>query len=72
MQFIAWVDKDEAISTRKLDGFDFQYHLRVFKDGEVRGHYEKTPERHPIDHFLDRGMEPRRKEFLEILGDWIV
>lgn len=71
-QFIAWVDKGEMVSTRKLDGYDFQYHFRIFEDGEVRGHYEKTPERHPIDHFLDRGMEARSQEFLAMLGDWVI
>src|SRR5690242_9129247 len=38
--FIAWVDNEELIGLRRLDGFERQYHLRIFADGEVRGHYE--------------------------------
>ncbi len=70
--FIAWVDEGELIGLRRLEGFRYQYHLRIFKDGEVRGHYEFTPECHPIRHLKERGMEPRREEFLDFLGDWIV
>lgn len=70
--FIAWVDKDEVISLRRVDGFEWQYHLRVFKDGEVRGHYEYTPEAHPFLHIREVGMVDRREEFLAFLGDWVV
>lgn len=69
--FVAWVDTDEVISLRKLVNFHWQYHLRVFSDGEVRGHYEKTPEGNPIAHFLEFGMEQRRGEFFGFLGDWV-
>jgi hypothetical protein len=55
-----------------LVDFKHQYHLRVFKDGEVRGHYEYTPECHPIWHLQKVGQEPRREELLGFLGDWIV
>ncbi len=69
--FVAWVDADESVSLRKCDGFHSQYHLRIFNDGEVRGHYERTPEAYPFAHFLERMMEARREEFLEILEEWI-
>ncbi len=69
--FVAWVDTDEWVSLRRLADFHWQYHLRVFKDGEIRAHYELTPEAHPIAHFKEVGMEPRREEFLEFLGDWL-
>src|SRR3989344_3369309 len=69
--FVAWVDTDESVSLRKLTNFHWQYHLRVYTDGEIRGHYELTPEAHPIAHFKEIGMEPRREEFLEFLGDWL-
>lgn len=71
MTFYEWIDKDQELGVRKLVDNTHQYHLRVFKDGEVRGHYEKTPERHPIDHMYQRGMEPYREEFLNMIGDWI-
>ena len=70
--FIAWKDEDELIGIRKLDGFERQYHIRVFKNGEIRGHYEYTPECHPRWHLKEVGMEARHAEFLEELGDWIV
>ena len=70
--FIAWVDSDEVLSFRKLDGFSYQYHLRVFKDNEIRGHYEKTPEAHPIQHFNEDTFEPRTEAFKKWLGDWVV
>ncbi|MBF8280996.1 MAG: hypothetical protein HW383_769 [Candidatus Magasanikbacteria bacterium] len=69
--FLAWVDEDEVVGVRKLCPPEFQYHLRVYKDGEIRGHFEVTPEAHALDHFLDRGFEPRHEDFLYFLGDWI-
>ena len=35
--FVAWDDTGQVLSWRKFDGFEWQYHLRVFDDGEVRG-----------------------------------
>ncbi|HUC31700.1 MAG TPA: hypothetical protein VMR99_03395 [Candidatus Paceibacterota bacterium] len=70
--FIALKDDDEAVSVRRLVDFEYQYHLRIFKDGEVRGHYEYTPESHPKWHMKKVGQESRREEFLQALGDWIV
>ncbi len=70
--FIALKDDDEVVSVRKPVGFEHQYHLRIFKDGEVRGHYEYTSESHPKLHMEKVGQEPRREEFLEVLGDWII
>ena len=69
--FIAWNDPDQFMSLRKFDGFQRQYHLRIFTDGEIRGHYEETPESHPVDHFLEKGLEERRGQFLQFLGDWV-
>ena len=70
--FFAWVDDDQVLSLRKLVSFEWQYHLRVFSDGEVRGHYEWTPEAHPRWHVKEIGMEERREDFLRFLGGWIV
>ena len=70
--FIAWQDDGQVASLRKLVDFKWQYHLRVFKDGEVRGHFELTPESHPFEHYYKRGQEARREEFLSFLGDWVV
>jgi hypothetical protein len=70
--FIAWKDEDEVIGIRKLESFERQYHIRVFKNGEIRGHYEYSPECHPRWHLKEVGMEARHEEFLHELGDWIV
>ena len=70
--FIAWKDDGEVIGLRFVDNFTFQYHIRIFKDGEVRGHYEYTPECHPVWHFKAIGLKDRRSEFLTLLGDKII
>ena len=69
--FIAWEDDGQIASVRKLDGFEGQYHLRIFRDGEIRAHYEFTPEAHPVWHLKEVGMEPRRDEFVNAVGDWV-
>lgn len=60
---VAWKDSGELVSLRRTDGFVRQYHLRIFADGEVRGHYEFTPEAHPILHMLEIQMQARVHEF---------
>jgi hypothetical protein len=70
--FVAFEDRGQVVSLRRVTEFAYQYHLRVFEDGEVRGHYEYTPECHPFLHMKEGTMEPRREEFLAILGDKIV
>ena len=68
---VAWSDDGEVLNLRRFNGFQHQYHLRIFRDGEVRGHYEKTPEAHPIDHMNEIGMEARSKDFLRFLDGWV-
>lgn len=64
---IAWVDEGEVLGLRRLETFRYQYHLRVFADGEVRGHFEVAPEYKPIHHLKEKGMEHRREVFLTFL-----
>lgn len=70
--FIAWKDRDEIVSVRKFMNFERQYHLRIFSDGEIRGHFEYTPESHPRWHMKEVGQEPYHEKFLKELGDWII
>ncbi|HNW71534.1 MAG TPA: hypothetical protein PKZ36_02455 [Candidatus Paceibacterota bacterium] len=70
--FIAWTDDGQVLSWRKLNSFEDQYHLRVFKDGELRGHFEYTPEAHPVDHFVEKGEVNKKDDFLKFLGDFVV
>lgn len=69
--FVAWEDKDQVLSWRKLDSFNDQYHLRVYSDGEIRGHYELTPEASPIDHFMSVDMHAKTRDFLRFLGPYV-
>lgn len=70
--FVAWEDDGEVVSLRYMENFSHQYHLRIFDDGEVRGHFEYTPECHPFKHYYAEGFEERRDYFLALLGDKIV
>jgi len=69
--FVAWGDEGQVLSWRKLIDFNHQYHLRVFEDGEIRGHFEYTPEGHPISHFDEKGESFHHKEFLKFLGNFV-
>jgi hypothetical protein len=70
--FVAWRDDGEVMSLRYVDSFEYQYHIRVFEDGEVRAHYEYTTEHRPLLHLRGIGMEDRREHFLALLGDRII
>jgi len=70
--FVAWHDNDELVSLRVTDGFKHQYHLRIFEDGEVHGHYEYTPEAHPFMHLNGVGFEDRRDFFLSQFGELLI
>ena len=69
--FIAWVDQDQVLSWRKLTDFEDQYHLRVYKDGEICGHYEFTPEAHPLEHIEEKGERDATSDFLKFLGNFV-
>lgn len=62
---IAWPDPGQVASMRRLcnDRRGMQYHIRIFEDGEVRGHYERTPEDHPLKHLLKKDFEDRTDHF---------
>ena len=69
--FVAWTDSGQVLSWRKLESFDFQYHIRVFEDGEIRGHHEYTPESKPLQHFTEILEEERHKDFMRFLGEFV-
>lgn len=69
--FIAWKEDGQFASVRLLNGFEWQYHIRIFENGEVRAHYETTPEGHPFMHAREIGMTEHREEFMAIFGDWV-
>lgn len=70
--FVAWKDEGQVLSWRKLVDFDNQYHIRVFKEGELRGHYEYTPESKPLAHMQEIGEVPHYAHFKKFLGEYVV
>ncbi|MDP3985881.1 MAG: hypothetical protein U1C53_01350 [Candidatus Veblenbacteria bacterium] len=54
--YLAWVDPDEILNMRKVVDVIYQYHVRLFVDGEVRGHHEFAAESHPFKHLHDIGL----------------
>jgi hypothetical protein len=70
--FIAWKETNELVSLRRTVDFKYQYHIRIFKDGEVRGHYEFTPEYHPVLHLVRIGFEEKAGEFENLLRGWLL
>lgn len=54
--YLGWVDPSEILNMRKIINFVYQYHVRLFPDGEIRGHYEFSTESHPFKHLYEVGM----------------
>ena len=69
---LAWCEDGEVLSMRRVDGLKFQWHVRVFEDGEVRGHYEYSAEGNPIHHLRGKVFQDDKDFLLSLLGDYIV
>jgi hypothetical protein len=67
---IALRDPGQIIGMRKLDTPLYQYHIRLFEDGEIRGHYEYSPEKRPVAHTFEAGIEPRKDYFEKLLAGY--
>ena len=69
--YLSYVDKGELYNIRKLHfkgvGCWYQTHIRIFEDGEVRGHYEVTPESEPRAHYQGTTLEEVQASELEEL-----
>lgn len=68
---LAWKDPGEVLSMRRLDGPLYQYHIRLFKDGEIRGHYEHSSEGNPLGHVLEHKFVSGRNFFLPLLRGYL-
>jgi len=68
----SWIDDGEVLSMRKRTKRGRQYHVRFFSDGEIRGHYEYSPEGAPVFHLLSRFMRSGRRYFCKILKKVLV
>ncbi|MBC7692087.1 MAG: hypothetical protein H7222_09975 [Methylotenera sp.] len=69
---LAWMDPGELLSMRKVDREIYQYHFRLFSDGEIRCHYEFSSEGNPWGHVTEQSFEPRAAEFDALLGEYLV
>lgn len=69
--FIALKDPGEILDMRKREGKEFQYHIRLFDDNEIRGHYEYAPEAHPVTHCFNVRMEAKKESFRKLLNGYL-
>jgi hypothetical protein len=69
--FSTHTDSGEVLNWRKLLENGQQYHLRVYEDGEIRGHIEMSPEKNAISNFTKGGQSESREEFIKFLGDFV-
>ncbi len=65
--FVAWEEDGQVASLRLPNGHTHQYHIRIFADGEIRAHYERTPEVFPFSHWKMIGLEEKREYFIDLL-----
>lgn len=74
MHRAAYADPGQVVSMRKLDDENpkRQYHIRIFSDSEVRGHYEWTPEDNFIAHMNETVRDERHDDFMRFVGSLIV
>jgi hypothetical protein len=63
---LSWIDDGEILSMRKRVDERYQFHIRLFCDSEIRGHYEYAPESKPLDH-LNGVVFRQRKEYFQKL-----
>ena len=68
---LAWKDPGEILSMRKIDKEIFQYHVRLFDDGEFRCHYEYSSEGNPWGHVTEKVFERRSHYFKGLLKDFL-
>jgi hypothetical protein len=68
---LSWKDQGEIINMRLIDNRKYQYHLRIFNDGEVRGHYELSPEADPWGHVFEKVFLDKKNYFISLLDDVI-
>ncbi len=69
---LAWKDSDEVLSMRKVDQHKFQWHIRLYSDGEIRGHYEYSSEGNPIGHVTEAVFLNEQEHFTDLLKDYLV
>lgn len=69
---LAWKDPGEVFGLRLIDKKVFQHHIRLFSDGEIRGHYEYSSEGNSFGHIFNVGFRDDRDFFKSLLGDYLI
>jgi hypothetical protein len=70
--FISRIENGQVLSWRKLVPPNKQYHIRVFTDGEIRGHFEPTPESGVLAHLARHAIKESHTDFTKFLADFVV
>jgi len=68
---LSWQDEGEVMNLRKVNKRMYQWHIRVFKDREIRGHYEFSSEGSPIAHIYKKLFIPEEKYFLNLFAKFL-
>ncbi|MEK7507949.1 MAG: hypothetical protein AAB602_02605 [Patescibacteria group bacterium] len=68
---LAWKDTDEVFGMRKLHNNKFQWHIRMFSNGEIRGHYEYAPEGNPIYHIFEKMLVSEKDFFISVICEYL-
>lgn len=69
--YMSWKDTGEVFSLRRIIRKKFQYHIRYFNDGEIRGHYEYTAEANPLGHLYEVVFNNPDEYFAHLLHDYL-
>ncbi|MBP9851615.1 MAG: hypothetical protein KBC71_02790 [Candidatus Pacebacteria bacterium] len=65
-------DKEVVLSWAKITDNHEEYFLRVYRDGEIRGHFEKLPVTGVLEKPSEMGEKEAKEEFLKFLGEFYV
>ena len=68
---LAWKDSDEVLSMRLVHNKIFQYHIRMYKDMEIRGHYEYSSEGSPLKHISGKYFLQEKEFFQSLLRRYL-
>lgn len=69
---LAWQDHGQIASLRKFIDPERQCHIRIFTDGEIRGHIEYAPETRPFAHLLEHHFVPIEETLLTPLQNFLI
>lgn len=68
---LSWNEKDEVLNLRKVNKRIYQWHIRVFKDREIKGHYEFSSEGSPIAHICKKLFITEEKYYLNLFSKFL-